>query len=270
MALAISLAMSLGAFVAPVLAITCPDNGNLTGGSVSPASGTTATNFTFSVTYQDTAGETPDSIRVIFSDGTSRRLNLVSGNLTTGAVYNRVLSGFSNGTRSTIFRVTPGTQTGTPATCEVSGGSFTVGPAATPTPVPTPAPTPKPTPKPTPEADTQADAEADPGPTPRADPEADPEADRQADRQADAQADRQAAPGSRSSRRPRRRGQDAQAGRAARPRRSRPRVVRGRRSRRPRRRSRRVGAIDDRTPPGGDGGSSGSHRPISGRSPLAA
>jgi proline dehydrogenase len=62
MALAISLALSLGAFVAPVLAITCPDNGNLTGGSVSPASGTTATNFTFSVTYQDNLGETPDSI----------------------------------------------------------------------------------------------------------------------------------------------------------------------------------------------------------------
>ena len=79
MALAISLAMSLGAFVAPVLAITCPDNGNLTAGSVSPASGTSATNFTFSVTYQDTAGETPDSIRVYLSDGTSRRLNLASG-----------------------------------------------------------------------------------------------------------------------------------------------------------------------------------------------
>src|SRR6478736_4810508 len=72
MALAISLAMSFGAFVAPVLAVTCPDNGNHTAGSVSPASGTSATNFTFSVTYQDTAGETPDSIRLYLSDGTNR------------------------------------------------------------------------------------------------------------------------------------------------------------------------------------------------------
>ena len=98
MALAISLAMSLGAFVAPVLAVTCPDNGNLTAGSVSPASDTSATNFTFSVTYQDTAGEAPDSIRLYLSDGTNRRLNLTSGTLAGGALYTRVLSGFANGT----------------------------------------------------------------------------------------------------------------------------------------------------------------------------
>ena len=43
----------LPAFVAPVLAVTCPDNGNLTNGNSSPNSGTTNTNFHFTVTYQD-------------------------------------------------------------------------------------------------------------------------------------------------------------------------------------------------------------------------
>ena len=51
-------------FVVPTLAVSCPDNGSLTNASVSPGSGTTNTSFTFSVTYQDNAGETPDLIRV--------------------------------------------------------------------------------------------------------------------------------------------------------------------------------------------------------------
>ena len=81
-ALAGSLAASMLLwFVVPVLAVTCPDNGSLTNPQVTPTSGTTATNFTFSVTYQDNAGEAPTSIRVYFSDGTpDRRLNLASGN----------------------------------------------------------------------------------------------------------------------------------------------------------------------------------------------
>ena len=71
MALAGTLAASMLLwFVAPVLAVSCPDNGSLTNAQVTPSSGTTSTNFTFSVTYQDNAGETPASIRVYFSDGT--------------------------------------------------------------------------------------------------------------------------------------------------------------------------------------------------------
>jgi Bacterial SH3 domain len=142
--------------------VTCPDNGSLSNANVSPGSGTTSTNFTFSVTYQDNAGDTPDSIRVYFSDGTSRGLNLASGSLPTGAVYSRTLTFGSNGTRSFVVRVTPGTQTVDPKqTCELSGGSFTVAPAPTPTPTPTPTPvpTPKPTPKPT--------AKPTPKPTPK-------------------------------------------------------------------------------------------------------
>ena len=60
-AIGISLFSLLPMFVIPVLAVSCPDNGSLTNGSVSPGSGTASTNFTFSVTYQDNAGETPDS-----------------------------------------------------------------------------------------------------------------------------------------------------------------------------------------------------------------
>ncbi|MFI5415582.1 MAG: hypothetical protein ACHQ16_08060, partial [Candidatus Lutacidiplasmatales archaeon] len=175
-AVGLSLFALLPLLVVPVLAVSCPDNGSLTNPSVSPGSGTTATTFTFSVTYQDNAGETPDSTRVYFSDGTNRRLFLTSGSLTTGAVYSRSLSGFSNGTRSTIFRVTPGTQAGTPLTCEVPGGSFTVGPAPTPTPTPTPTPkpTPTPTPKPTPAPTPKPTPKPTPRPTPRPTPKPTP------------------------------------------------------------------------------------------------
>ena len=94
-ALAGSLAASMLLwFVVPVLAVSCPDNGSLTNPQVTPDVGDDRRpNFTFSVTYQDNAGEAPTSIRVYFSDGTpDRRLNLASGNLTTGAVYSRTLT----------------------------------------------------------------------------------------------------------------------------------------------------------------------------------
>ena len=69
------------------MAVTCPDNGSLTEPSVSPGSGTTATNFTFSVKYQDNLGEAPTWIRVYLTPGTfSRGLNLQSGSLPTGAI----------------------------------------------------------------------------------------------------------------------------------------------------------------------------------------
>src|SRR4029079_378104 len=40
---------SMAWFPAAVMAVTCPDNGNLTEPSVSPTTGTTATTFTFTV-----------------------------------------------------------------------------------------------------------------------------------------------------------------------------------------------------------------------------
>ena len=55
-ALALTLFATLPWFAAPVLAVSCPDNGSLTNANVSPGSGTLSTNFTFSVTYQDNLG----------------------------------------------------------------------------------------------------------------------------------------------------------------------------------------------------------------------
>lgn len=61
-------------FVVPVLAVSCPDNGTLTQGNVSPSSGTTNTNFHFTVVYQDDAGDTPSLIQVTFDGANGRRL----------------------------------------------------------------------------------------------------------------------------------------------------------------------------------------------------
>ena len=69
LALGISMVALLPAYVAPVLAVTCPDNGSLTNESASPASGTTNTNFTFSVRYQDNLGETPQRVWIRYAAG---------------------------------------------------------------------------------------------------------------------------------------------------------------------------------------------------------
>jgi hypothetical protein len=102
--------------VVPASAITCPDNGSLTNAQVAPP-GPGGTTFTFSVTYQDTAGETPDWIRVYLTPGTvSRRLFLVSGSLATGAVYSRSFA-VATGTWFVMFRVQPGTLPAPAQTC---------------------------------------------------------------------------------------------------------------------------------------------------------
>ena len=91
LAVAIATGLSLVALapslVVPALAITCPDNGNLTNASISPGSGTTATNFTFSVTYQDNAGEPPQRVWARFAGGPDIVDLSGSGNLQTGVVY---------------------------------------------------------------------------------------------------------------------------------------------------------------------------------------
>jgi Bacterial SH3 domain len=151
--LATMLAASMAWYPASVLAVTCPDNGSLTGPSVSPGSGTTTTAFTFSVTYQDNAGETPTSIRVSLDGPSSFYTDLAyqSGRLRRGAIYSRTFT-VPAGTWNVTFWVEPSTQPGTPQTCQVSGSSVTVSPPAKPTPKPTPKPkaTAKPTPKPPP------------------------------------------------------------------------------------------------------------------------
>ena len=168
MALAVSLFALFPGFVAPVLAVTCPDNGSLTDGAVSPSSGTTNTNFHFTVVYQDNAGETPASIRVFFNGANGRQLNLESGTLQTGATYGRTRTRPA-GTWTITFVVDPGTD-GVTTTCSVSGGTITVTNPPTPTPVPTPTPTPTPTPKPTPVPTPKPTPKPTPTPTPRPTP----------------------------------------------------------------------------------------------------
>jgi hypothetical protein len=72
---------------------------------VSPASGTTSTNFTFSTTY---TGPDPATEVDVVVDGTSHPMSLQSGNPTTGAVYQATLS-LSSGKHDFAFYATDGT-----------------------------------------------------------------------------------------------------------------------------------------------------------------
>jgi phospholipase C len=73
--------------------------------SVSPASGTTSTNFTFSTTY---TGPDPATEVDVVVDGTSHPMALQSGNPSTGAVYQATLS-LSSGKHDFAFYATDGT-----------------------------------------------------------------------------------------------------------------------------------------------------------------
>ena len=73
--------------------------------SVSPTSGTTSTNFTFSTTY---TGPDPATEVDVVVDGTSHPMTLQSGNPTTGAVYQATL-GLSSGKHDFAFYATDGT-----------------------------------------------------------------------------------------------------------------------------------------------------------------
>ena len=73
--------------------------------SVSPASGSTSTNFTFSTTY---TGPDPATEVDVVVDGTSHPMSLQSGNPSTGAVYQATLS-LSSGKHDFAFYATDGT-----------------------------------------------------------------------------------------------------------------------------------------------------------------
>jgi hypothetical protein len=163
-AAAIAVGLSLAALtpwlVVPALAIACPDNGSLTNASVSPGSGTTATSFTFRVTYQDNAGEPPQRVWARFAGGPDIVDLSGSGNLTTGVVY----SGSSTlpaGNWTIRLRALPA---GVTQWCQLN---VTVSVTTPPTPTPTPIPTPKPTPKPTPTPTARPTPKPTPKPTPR-------------------------------------------------------------------------------------------------------
>ena len=169
LAVATSLFALLPSFVVPVLAIGCPDNGTLNNANVSPGSGNTNTDFTFSVTYQDNAGEDPE-----FDPGLldAEQLSPTQPSVGLPARRCRLRADLRAAGRDLGHRV-PGRArdpAGSPGDCVLSGGSVTVSAPATPTPTPTPtpAPTPTPTPKPTPKPTakpTPKPAKATPKPT---------------------------------------------------------------------------------------------------------
>jgi phospholipase C len=73
--------------------------------SVSPTSGSTSTNFTFSTTY---TGPDPAAQVDVVVDGTSHAMTLVSGNPSTGALYQATLK-LSSGKHDFAFYATDGT-----------------------------------------------------------------------------------------------------------------------------------------------------------------
>ena len=151
-------AASLFLTVTPVLALsaTCGVV-TLSQGGVSPASGTPATTFTFTVTYTNANGGTPSRARVRFGDFSEVVLT-GAGDTKAGVTYTGSTTK-PNGTWTYKFRFrTNGTW------CETPTGTFIVATATPPT---------------DPEADGQADAEADaeadrPKPTPKPTPKATP------------------------------------------------------------------------------------------------
>ncbi len=111
--------------------------------SVSPGSGTTATNFTFSIHYFSRRGHAPTSVSAS-AGGKTIGLKLATGTATDG-VY-RGVGRLPVGSWSVTFAAAVGA--GKSPT--LAGPTVKVAAAPTPTPRPTPKPTPKPTPRPTP------------------------------------------------------------------------------------------------------------------------
>jgi hypothetical protein len=136
----------------------------LSQGSASPASGTTATLFTFSVTYADSGGCDPSYVKVTIAGvGTFSKTPSPGPNYVAGVTFTWSLR-LPVGTHAYSFAASSGTGAGikNATLSRVKPGSVVVGPTASPTPKPTPAPTPRPTPAPTPRPT--------PAPTPNASP----------------------------------------------------------------------------------------------------
>lgn len=116
----------------------------LTSGVASPASGTTATTFQFSVTYADNAGCEPTLVEVVVGGVGTFALTLTSGDLTSGATFTRAMT-LPAGSHGYSFRAVSGSGAGerTITLAVVTPGAVTV---VSPTPKPTPPP-PPPTPR---------------------------------------------------------------------------------------------------------------------------
>jgi hypothetical protein len=124
----------------------------LSDGRASPPSGTTATSFTFTVTYADTKGCAPNWVRVTIAGVGIYPMTGSGTSYDTGVTFTQSMP-LPVGTHAYSFTANsgdPGAEK-TTALTTVSPPSVTVTPPATPPPpVPTPRPTPRPTPMPTP------------------------------------------------------------------------------------------------------------------------
>ncbi len=154
------------AAVAPALAAQSVSSPvNLSDPAVSPASGTTTTDFTFTVTYHDQGHVAPAYVRVSVA----------------GSLHAMTASGDGGQWRhdvafSATFRLPAGSWHSQFQAVDVDGAVGSIdGPTVTvqgpsPTPRPTPTPTPKPTPEPTPKPTPEPTAEPTPSPTAAATP----------------------------------------------------------------------------------------------------
>lgn len=151
LAVSVAILVNLLATSAAWGAASCPPSHEpqLSAGRVSPASGTTATVFTFSVTYADTKGCAPNSVKVTVAGVGLYGMTGSGTSYDTGVTFTWAMT-LPVGTRTYSFVAT--SEGKTTALAAVSPPSVTVTVPATPppTPVPTPKPTPVPTPKPTP------------------------------------------------------------------------------------------------------------------------
>jgi len=144
----------------------------LSGGTVSPGSGTAGSTFTFTVTYSDNADCAPSSIDVRIEGLGPFALSYVGGNIATGATF-RVKVDLPAGRLSYFFEATSGSGTGLRSTTlrKVDPAEVVVSaPSVKPTPRPTPRPTPTPGVTPDPSATANAPtptATAGPGHTAR-------------------------------------------------------------------------------------------------------
>jgi len=177
MARSLVVAMAFGVFVPPVatLAASCSNPAHqttLSSGGASPGSGTTSTQFTFSVTYTDSKNCPPTSITVTIAGVGTFGLGATSTTYSAGVVF-RTSRTVPAGSHAYSFAASSGSGGGmeNPTLTSVSPATVVV---SSPTPPPTPPPTPKPTPKPTPRATPRATPKPTPKPTPKATPRATP------------------------------------------------------------------------------------------------
>ena len=120
----------------------------LSSGTASPATGTTATVFSFSVTYADTKGCAPLWVQVVITGVGTFPMNGTGTAYDSGVTFTQGIT-LPPGAHAYSFAASSGIDSGQKTTTltSVSPPSITV---IAPTPVPTPQPPPPPTPLPTP------------------------------------------------------------------------------------------------------------------------